>query len=1360
MTAFRLALFSSVAAGSLMLAGPAALANSCLLDGTTVTCTGDVSSGVHLNDPAIDVNIYDVTTDITSTTLTGINIQTTDYIHANVQLGEHRIDVDWADLDGHVADGVAVRAEADDKSADLIFQGTINSVKGHGIIVEGWGGAAVTSTGDITSKLDAIVAHSATSGKATVESDGTLTSTKGYGVRADGVGSVVVDVSGSIHSYLDGIKATAAGEDADGTVRVIGDAGIESSTGYGIYADSSFHSVIVDYDGPVTGKLGGIYAWAHGDASDGTVSVTMDGDVSSSNGVGIWADSSFHAATVYSGGHVEAAKDGIYVRTHSDSDDASTKITQRGSVTSTAGNGVVAVSDFHSATIDNIGDINAYVDGLVALSHGSASDSTSAITSAGYISTQTGRGIYAMSDFNAASVDSTSTIEAESDGISVVTHGSDGTASSIVKQVGNITSYNGNGISATSDFSSATITFTGDLQAQQNGLYALAHGTEASASALVTNYGSVTTTAGYGIIAQADNRSAKVLNYGHIDAGSNGIMVITKGSSYDSSAIIENNADVTSRDGRALMASASNSGASIKSKGLISADGDAIVATSTGTDSNSTAIVDQNGNVTSTTGYGILATSANQAATVFMVGDVEAAKDAIRATSTGDGYAASVHVTMNGNLTSHNGYGLYATASDRNVTVANVGDIDAYLTGIYARSTGDNEDSTVLITQQGDITSTTELGIRAESTNRGVVITSTGDITGKTGGITAISTGNVASATIHVTNVGDIITTGSSGSGIYGYASNREVSISQNGDVSGGDYGLNAKSEGSSVDITLLGGTISNTDLAGVLMDSIGGNVFNNHGTVNNGDGVAILAKGWGGTIINNYGTINGDVTVQDVSGRLNNYGSGVYNIGTIDFQKGGTLYNYATLSPGGTDSVDVATVKGNLVNQGGAIVIDIEDATSDRLDVTGKATLDGTLKLNFISLSQFKDFTVLTSSGLTDQNLKLSTTLLTQDSTISYVDGTDVVLNLKLTYALSGVAAGNTELAQALENAYLDGGTGLGSVLGALANLETIDEYNAALDQLAGENYTQDTSSIRLANMAFTDRLFSCKVQDGAYMYSAEGECGWFSMAAGSFDRSSDIAGFDYSQNSQQIALGGQIALDADWRLGGAFGFTQFQGSNGLGATTDGAQYEAGGVLKYDNAGTVLSTAVSVGTMAADSVRRIDFGGLDQVLTGRANGAFASLRFQASHTFDYGDFYLKPMADLNLTQIHQDEFVEEGGDAALDIEAHDQLIATLDPSLEIGGQVKVSDSVVLRPYVRAGISVISGGDGETTASFVEGEGTTFTVSNSDDKLLGKVSAGADLLGLGEANFRLYYEGAFGETTKRQTVGLKISMPF
>lgn len=1517
--ALRLALFSSVAAGSLMLAGPAALANDCLLDGTTVTCTGDVSSGIYLTDPAITLNVYDVTTDINPADISGINLQTTDYIHANVQLGEHKIDVDWSDDDGHVASGIVLNAAADDKSADLVFQGAIQSGQGYGILLDGWAGSSVDSTGDITAKLDAINVHSAFSGKADVTSNGTLISTDGYGVRADGIGSVVVDLSGSVSSHLDGVKATATGDGDDATVVVKGDAAIESSDGYGIYADSSYHSVVVNYNGNVTGALGGIYAMAHGESSDAAVTVTSYGDITSSGGVGIMADSSYHSASVYSSGSIEAEGDGINVRTHGTDSDASTTITQignvtshsgsaivaasdehsasidsngtinayvdglvakthgdnydssttiksvgditattgygiyalsdfhsakvestgvveaendgiyvvthgssydanstveqNGNVTSHSGSGIVAVSDFESASIDVSGNINAYVDGLVAKSHGEDSTSTSIIKSSGDIAATTGFGIYALSDFNSASVDSDGTIEAQLDGIHVTTHGANYDASSIVKQVGNVTSYGGSGIVSESDFHSATITVNGDIVADKDGLVALAHGTDNDASALITSVGNVTATNGYGIYAKSDNHAASVDSDGDVESSDDAISVIATGNNYDASALLTSLGNITSHNGRGLVATSDNYAAIVKSDGDVTSDGDGIVAISTGTDYTASAEVQQVGDVNSTNGYGIYVLSAAQSATVTLTGDVESAKDAIFAKSTGNGSSASVHVKVSGDLTSHEGYGIYAlsarqgvtldvtgdiysqldavyakatgtdvasavhltlagdltsdagyginaTSANHGVDIHSTGDINSHLTGVYARSTGDNEDASVLLTLTGDITSDTGLGIYAESTNRGVVITSTGDIVAQTGGITAKSTGSVASSSVHVTHSGTIEV--ANGSGIYGYASNREVSISQTGDVTGGDYGLYAKSEGSSVDITLEDGTISAANIAAVMMDSITGNSFINRGTIEGGDALAISAKGWGGTTIKNYGTLTGDIEVDDVWGGLVNYGDALYNISKLSFENGGLLTNYGTLSPGGDGHVEVASIKGSLLNQDGTLVIDIDGDSSDRIDVSGTASVNGFVQLNFEDIKGQKSYTILTSAGLLDQDLQLTLvkTLLNQDSTISYVDGTDVVVDLKISYALNGVYDTNKPLSEVLEKAYEDGNTGLGVILAQLANLGTIEEYNAALDQLAGENYTQDTSSIRLANTAFTDRLFSCKVQDGAYMYSAEGECGWFSMAAGSFDRSSDIAGFDYSQDSQQIALGGQIALDADWRLGGAFGFTQYQGSNGLGATKDGAQYEAGGVLKYDHEGTVLSTAVSLGTMTADSVRHVDFGGLDEVLTGRATGSFGSLRFQASHTFDYGDFYLKPMADLNFTQVHQDEFVEQGGDAALDIEAHNQLITTLDPSLEIGGQVKVSETAVLRPYVRAGISVISGGDGEMTASFVEGEGSTFTISNSDDKLLGKVSAGADLLGLGEANFRLYYEGSFGETTKRQTVGLKIGMPF
>src|SRR6201999_3136443 len=99
-----------------------------------------------------------------------------------------------------------------------------------------------------------------------------------------------------------------------------------------------------------------------------------------------------------------------------------------------------------------------------------------------------------------------------------------------------------------------------------------------------------------------------------------------------------------------------------------------------------------------------------------------------------------------------------------------------------------------------------------------------------------------------------------------------------------------------------------------------------------------------------------------------------------------------------------------------------------------------------------------------------------------------------------------------------------------------------------------------------FAGKLLSCRVEDGAYAFNAEGECAWISTAHGTIDRTqtADLYGFD--QTSDNLSIGLQKSLGGDWSLGFGLGHTASDATNTAGASVSGDQMEGGVVLKYDH--------------------------------------------------------------------------------------------------------------------------------------------------------------------------------------------------
>jgi len=1303
--AITTALLCGVSGASLLLGVDSASANDdCVFDEAGITCSGDQSGGISLIETDSNLYVLDLNGDIAPVGATGIRVDTEGEISVLSNTGAYAIDVT-----GETGDGIALTTYGQNTSAILDHTGDITVESGSGIIVESWAGSSSTSTGDITAAGDGIRVKSAISGIANVTHDGAITSTGGYGINAIGAGSVDVDFDGTITSKKDGIRATSSGSGGDATVAVDAAGTITSSAGYGVYAESAFHETTVKVDGNIEGYLGGIVVKSTGDSSDAIAKLVQDGTVKSSAGNGISVSSAFHAASVDSTGLIDVYGNGVVVTSTGTASDATVIVKRDGNIISAAGSGIIANASHHSVKVTSDGDIDAYVDGIVAISTGTDYDATAIIVSDGDVTATTGRGLYANSASRTASIDS-----------------------------------------------------TGVVTAGGNAITAISTGTGSDASAWVKQNGNVTSTGGSGIVVNSASASARVSSSGVIDAQVDGIVVVSTGTGDDATAKIVQVGNVTAETGRGLYVNSANRSATIDNKGVVISGGNAITAISTGSGSDATAWVKQTGNVTSTGGAGITVSSANSAASVTSNGDISALYDGIYAKSTGAGEEATARVVHTGAITSTQGYGIYAESSRQGVVVDSSGTIMSSKDGIRAISTGASSVSTVKVEHDGNITSSSGAAVYASATNEGVTVVTVGDLSGATGGIVARSTGNSETSAVHVTHTGDITT--SAGAGIDAYSSGKDVTVTvKGGEISGATSGIKAQSESEGVFVTVKEeATVSAGSKAAVEMLSITGASLDNYGDIDGGLSKAITSQGYGGTVVNNFGTIAGVVDIDDAYSVFNNQAGGLYLLSALSFSNGGVLNNYGTVSPGGDGVVTVASVDGDYVQSaGGTLLIDIDGASSDLVNVAGTASMAGTLQLNFVNLAGAGSArTILTSAGLTDESLSLVTGMAVVGGTISYLDGTDVVVDVDFNFAPTGLGSNGSSIATALNNAFEDEDTEMGNLLAGLANVQTIEDYETALAELSPEIYTQNSNATQGANQVFTDRLLSCRVQDGAYAFNAEGECVWFNVGVNHLDRDATGTNVAYSQDSSTLSFGTQSALDADWRFGAGFGYTQRDGSNTAGASVSGGQVEAGAVLKYSHEAVNFAASLTAGYAGSETNRVVDFGGFEDEVIGYGNSAFLAGRLHAAYTHDMGGVYIKPMAELNLMQLETAAYSETGGQSALNIDATSQTIVSLDPALEIGTELALNETAVVRPYLRAGVSVIAGADQELTASFVNGDGTSFVVASEGDEFLGKVAAGADVLGFGDMTLRLYYEGSFSDSVSQNGAGVKFGSSF
>ena len=943
-----------------------------------------------------------------------------------------------------------------------------------------------------------------------------------------------------------------------------------------------------------------------------------------------------------------------------------------------------------------------------------------------------------------------------------------------VAQSGYVTSTGDAGIVLSSTGGNVTLTGSGAISAKGDALDLTTSGPGATASA--THTGAIASTNGYGIYAETSQSHVTIAETGNV-SGKEGIYANSKG---DGVVDVTVTGTTTATGGDAIYAHSIAGVVNVTAGGLVSAvGGDGIDARTTGP--GSSIAIDSTG--VAATGKGISAFSSSGSIWVTNQGDINAGHTALDLGTTG--LWKNINLWQTGSVTSDTGYGVHATTIQGAVNLNIWGDVVAGNTGIYATNDGggvDPEDPTIMpadiyVNAHGNVTSTDGYGIYAYSPNGKVVVNADyGVISHATDPtISAVFAENYGSdAPVTVTTGGTV--SSDNGIGIFAASTSSNVTVYANGDVSG-TTAIYLSGEGGNLDAETKGNVVGSGDSTiqfdGKVFNGQGGTArLNNSGTISNTAGIngTIVTTSKVETSIENSGTMTGNLALSSYTNEVENDKTGLFNMGnSIDLGNEGYVFdNFGTVSVGGINNVATTTLNGSFISEadpdrGTGLMIedlDLANGTGDKLNVSGQANLNGTLKLNLTSFSgDPQTIAFLTADQwINTRNIDttanptiLSHVSYSNDNKTAYVtiDGFDFAPN-----GLSGDAAtiGTYINSAVVGNPSLDP-LGLG-----LANLSTIDEVNAALIELSPTIYTANQQNAQVDTSGFVNRLFSCKVADGADPFNAEGECNWARADYGVASHTGDADGSGYDAHAFNISGGRQVALGGDWRLDVGAGLVSSDTTTDNGASSKGATGQLGAALKFVPGQALLAASVTGTFGLFDNTRPLDFGGFTDTLKGNSQIATLDARLRAAYTFQAGDYYARPQVDLDAAFTHAGAVDETGTSAAMHIDAVDQVALSVSPALELGGQTVMDDDSIFRPFIRGGATVFADPTSTTTGRFTtDTSGNSFSVSSSSDQVVWNVSTGVDLLRGNGQTIRAYYDASFGATTTAQSAGLKLS---
>ncbi|MFN3547319.1 MAG: autotransporter domain-containing protein [Mesorhizobium sp.] len=1289
-----------------------------------------------------------------------------------------------------VGDGIQLISTGSDVGA--MHTGNVTSMTGRGIFLDSpTGGASLTGSGVIQSNGDGIFAQSTGVDDSTsVTWTGNITSDNGKGVYAYAANnSVTVQTNGAISSYGDSIFAMTTSF-AGATVTHTGN--LTSDDGNAVYAYAAGGAVGVTVTDSVINASGyGIFAQTKGANGGDGVTVNFNGTIAQS-WIGIQAEANAGAVLVNSTGQITAWSDGIWA---ANTGAQSVTVNQTGGIDADSGHAIYAYTPNGAVSVSATGDLfQSGMTTIYAENKGSASVS---VNVTGDIDSGDA-GITALSATGMVTVTMRGDIDADGNGIYAENKGS---ATVTVDSIGDIDA-GGNAIFAASSQGIIDVDSVGDLYANGYGIYAV----NAGSNVVTVNSTGNIDAGNRGIYAQSATGSVTVVTSGNVTSDSDAIFAQNLGGN---AVQITNTGDLSAGNaGDGIYAFSATGLVTVNSTGDIWAGSDGIFARNTG---NSSVSVTSSGDIWANSGYGVYGYSTTGAVTVNNTGDIWSNNHGIYAMNLGN---PLVSVTQVGNIYS-DASGIRATSTTGAVTVNNTGDIDAGTDGIFARTEGL---TAVTVTNRGDIWADTGYGIYGFSAAGTVTVDNQGDIWSGSDGIYAQTLGTTQ---VSVTQVGDIDadgygvfvnslagnatvdTTGNITSGSHGiYAltnGDTLIDIDHEGSISSSTgYGISATSiANGTIEVSVDGGTISGA-LDGIRVTSYGamtvtvgsnasvtgttGNAgvrfveglglqLTNYGSIYNTGGVNEFAviSAQNDTTVDNYGTISGSVLLGPWSNPFNNYSGALFNMGsTVNIGADSALTNSGTLSPGGVGNVATTTLTGVLVNEAtGTLLfdVDMDNSLADRIDVTNSASLDGDLRLNFVSANGTPDtYTIITTgSGVTTQSLTLLNPFVLGD--INYVNGgNDVELSINgFDFTPAGLGDNAAAIGNSIQGS-IEGPGGLGPIAVALLNLPTLEEGEAALNQLSPNIYVADQIGAVQDIDTFSDGMLSCRMGSGENAFGAEGECAWGRFVYSDYDLegNGDLTGF--SSRSTEIMGGVQMAIqETAWRIGGSLGYRSSDRDGESGSSSEGDTFSAGAVVKYAPGPYLLAAAVSASRGTYDTLRPIDIGGgFTDLLSGETDVTTVSGRLRAAYTMESGAFYLRPMVDASVTHVRTGAFTESGGIASVSTDGFDNTVLALMPAVEIGGQVSIGDDMLLRPYLRGGVNFYSGNDYSLTGVFTaDGNAATpFTIGTTSDDLLWTVSTGVDILKGDMGTLQIFYEGAFSEATTINAGGAKISVNF
>lgn len=662
----------------------------------------------------------------------------------------------------------------------------------------------------------------------------------------------------------------------------------------------------------------------------------------------------------------------------------------------------------------------------------------------------------------------------------------------------------------------------------------------------------------------------------------------------------------------------------------------------------------------------------------------------------------------------------------------------------------------------------------------------------------ASTAGMSGQVTVNVINDGSVRANGEDSAAIFAQSDSRQIN--------GG------------VEVNIAGTVVGGSGDKGAGMIVAGGTDQGDHAnsvTVNEGgslsaaSGVAIRYHGSdnsnndnpnaGGLAITNesLGRIDGSIEAYDVNGNLltRTQGTGTAMVSTATFatpyaavsavpahpvtvlnEAGGTLTgatryqadvtNEGRLDVGHPGRSDTLTVAGDFVqsNSGDThVAVDFAGNEGDLMAINGAATLEGTLTLEPLSILYGAELTVLTAEeGIVGRFDDDASELITFKHSVTEKGYAIAVSEASFSDDRHGLNEQQENVADYLGDVFRAGDINTAEAVAALELAARDGGYREALSRLSsGASLAAEAASFELARGRFSTVL-DCSPQAGAW---SDGQNCLQILGAGQYlDQGGGDDAFGYDGHVDTVGVAGATMLNPDWRIGGAIGYetADFNGEDGYGATEGETVFA--GISATREIGPVTLAAAGVFSRGNfDTTRQPGLTAGADTARGDHDVTSVATRLRASYRKDFGSSYVTPMMDLDVIWTDSEGYTEDGaGELALEVDDSEETAFVATPAIEAGHHFTLDNGADLRVYSSAGVSLSSLDRYRTSARFAGSDPAvgSFDSDVAMPDVVGRISAGAEVLNSRNLGLGVRYDGAFGSDLTNHGGSLSLTYRF